>query len=106
MLGWTNVLGNVLKLEILSQGLAGSCGQLVSSAEHGSRDDHHLTAVSVIEAVLALAGKNVGSHVGDIAKGDGGELVVLADGDGQQSLGLGLVGVGKEVLSVESGTDP
>lgn len=62
--------------------------------------------MSVIEAVLALAGEDMGSHVGNVTQGDGSELVVLADGDGQQSLGLGLVGVGEEVLGVESSTEP
>jgi hypothetical protein len=61
-----NALGDVLELEILAQSLAGSCGKLVSSAEHGSSDDHHLTTVSVIEAVLALASEDMGGHVGNV----------------------------------------
>lgn len=117
-----NSLRDVLKLELLSQGLAGRLGELVSTAQHRAGDDHHLAAVLVVESVLALAGEDVGSNVGDVLLGcvsdaclylprnpgetyskcHGRKLVVLANGERQQTLGLGLLRVKEEVLGVES----
>jgi len=97
-------LRDVLKRELLAQGLAGRLSELISSAQHRASNDHHLAAVPVVEAVLALAGKDVGCNVGNISKCHRRELVVLANGQRQQTLGLSLVGVKKEVLGVESST--
>lgn len=97
------ILGDVFKLEVLAQSLAGSRSELVTGAKHGSSDNHHLAAMLVIEAMLALAGKNMSSHMGNVTKRNGSELVVLANGNGKHTLRLGLVGVREEVLSIEAG---
>jgi hypothetical protein len=59
-----DILGNILKLHLLAQGLACRCGQFLACTEHGSRHNHHLATMLVVKAVGALAGKNMCSHVG------------------------------------------
>ena len=61
-------LGDVLESELLSQGLAGGLGELVTGAQHRAGDNHHLTTVAVVEAVLALAGEHVGGDMGDVLR--------------------------------------
>jgi hypothetical protein len=60
------LLGDVLELEFLSQSLAGSLGELVTSTQHRTGENHHLAAMFIIEAVLSLAGEDVGRDVGNI----------------------------------------
>jgi hypothetical protein len=49
-----------------------------------------LTAVTIIKAVFALAGEDVGCKLGDISEGDRSHEVRLADWDGEDALLLSL----------------
>lgn len=61
-----NALGDIVKLHGLAEGLAGCFGELLPRAEHGPRDNHHLAAVLVVEAVGPLSGEDMGCYKGDV----------------------------------------
>lgn len=61
--------------------------------------------MAVIEAVLALASKDMSSNMGNITQSNGSKLVVLADGQGEGTLKLGLLSIQQQVLSVEASAD-
>lgn len=97
-----DALRDVLKLHLLTNSLASSLSQLLSSAKHGTSNNHHLAAVAIIEAMLALTSEDVSSDVGDITQSNGSKLVVLANGQGEGTLQLRLLSVQKQVLGVET----
>lgn len=100
-----NVLGDVLKLHLLTDSLAGSLSQLLSSAKHGTSDNHHLAAVAIIEAMLALTSEDTSSDVRNITQSNGSKLVVLANGQREDAVQLCLLGVQQQVLGVETSAD-
>lgn len=56
----------------------------------------------VMEAVLALSGKDVRSEQGDVSQGHRRKLVLFSDGDGKDAVLLGLGGIQKEIFGVET----
>lgn len=56
----------------------------------------------VVEAVLALSGKDERREQGDVSQGYRIKLVLFSDGDGKDAALLGLGAIRKEIFGVET----